>query len=123
MDLDGELTGFAGHLASRGTSSNTQKAYLSDLIMVVPNAKNFGGLQEVLITGFGFELVKSFTKVFGVPIFSIDHITKPNKSIWALISNACKNQITVAIIDLVARSKCDGLGRNKGCCAEKNELQ
>ena len=31
MDLDGELTGFAGHLASRGTSSNTQKAYLSDL--------------------------------------------------------------------------------------------
>ena len=31
MDLDSELTGFAGHLASRGTSSNTQKAYLSDL--------------------------------------------------------------------------------------------
>ena len=31
MDLDAELDGFAGYLASRGTSSNTQKAYLSDL--------------------------------------------------------------------------------------------
>jgi len=31
MDLGAELAGFAGHLASRGTSSNTQKAYLADL--------------------------------------------------------------------------------------------
>ena len=31
MNLSGELAGFAGHLASRGSSSNTQKAYLSDL--------------------------------------------------------------------------------------------
>ncbi|PWL20593.1 MAG: recombinase XerC [Candidatus Aquiluna sp. XM-24bin5] len=31
MDLEAELTGFVAHLASRGTSSNTQKAYLADL--------------------------------------------------------------------------------------------
>ena len=31
MDLEAELTGFVAHLASRGTSGNTQKAYLSDL--------------------------------------------------------------------------------------------
>lgn len=31
MDLEAQLTGFAAHLASRGTSGNTQKAYLSDL--------------------------------------------------------------------------------------------
>lgn len=31
MDLGAEIAGFAGYLASRGTSSNTQKAYLADL--------------------------------------------------------------------------------------------
>lgn len=31
MDLSAELAGFAGYLAARGTSSNTQKAYLADL--------------------------------------------------------------------------------------------
>lgn len=31
MDLSAELAGFTGYLASRGTSSNTQKAYLADL--------------------------------------------------------------------------------------------
>ena len=91
--------------------------------MVVPSAKNFGGLQEVLIAGFGFELVKSFAEVFGVSIFSIDHITKPNKSIWVLIGNACENQITVGVIDFVARAKRDGLGKNMGCGTENQKKQ
>ena len=31
MDIEAELMGFAAQLAARGTSSNTQKAYLADL--------------------------------------------------------------------------------------------
>jgi hypothetical protein len=61
--------------------------------------------------------------VFGVPIFSIDYIAKPNKSIRFLIGNTCQNEITIRIIDLVARAKSDGLGRNMGCGTENEEKQ
>jgi hypothetical protein len=68
-------------------------------------------------------LVKSFAEVFGVSVFSIYHIAKPNKSIRVLIGNARKNEITIGVIDFVTRAESDGLGRNKGCGTENKEEQ
>jgi hypothetical protein len=83
--------------------------------MVVPRAIDVSGLQEILIAVFRLELFKLFAEVFGVPVFSIDYISKPNKSIRPLICNALQNEITFGVIDLVARTKSDGLGINLGC--------